>query len=162
TGVMQGEALWDMALQIGRRSLEALTNDQPLKSAKPKAKAKAKPKAAAKSKAPAKKTAKKKPAGRAAKRGRGALGGPAGGNLSPHRALGRYDTASARDASARARSRQDDVPGDRRGAGWLACEGLLRSRKPPLPDRQVPSARHGLPARLLLHPFDARRRRRPV
>lgn len=68
TGVKQGEALWDMALQIGRRSLEALSSDEAVKSAKPKSKPKAKAKAAAKPKAPAKKTSKKKPATRSAKR----------------------------------------------------------------------------------------------
>ena len=56
-GAQRGEALWEMALDIGRRSLEALSGDTPLKSkakpasgksAKPKAKAKAKPKASAK------------------------------------------------------------------------------------------------------------------
>ncbi|MEP7129775.1 MAG: hypothetical protein ABI770_01455 [Sphingomicrobium sp.] len=56
-GAKRGEALWEMALDIGRRSLEALSSDTPLKakakpanrkSAKPKPKAKAKPKTSAK------------------------------------------------------------------------------------------------------------------
>lgn len=65
-GTRQGEALWDMALQIGRRSLQAaMSGDDSLKSAKPKAKAKAKAKPASKPKAKSapKPTAKKKPAG---------------------------------------------------------------------------------------------------
>lgn len=41
-GARQGEALWDMALQIGRRSLEALISDESSKRSKPKSKAKAK------------------------------------------------------------------------------------------------------------------------
>jgi hypothetical protein len=65
-GAQRGEALWDMALQIGRRSLEALTGDDVPKSAKPRAKAK--PKAAPKPKAAVKKSNKKKPTARAAKR----------------------------------------------------------------------------------------------
>jgi len=79
-GAKQGEAMWDMALQIGRRSLESLiSGNDALKSAKPKAKAKtvkpaAKPKVAkaeAKPKAAkpaAKKAAKKKPTATAGKR----------------------------------------------------------------------------------------------
>lgn len=70
TGVKQGEALWDMALQIGRRSLEALTNEDAPKASKSKTKAKAKnkPKSAAKPKPAARKSStKKRPAG-AAKR----------------------------------------------------------------------------------------------
>ena len=61
-GTRQGEALWDMALQIGRRSLQAaMSGDDGLKSAKPKS---AKPAAKAKPKSPAKKSSsKKKPAG---------------------------------------------------------------------------------------------------
>lgn len=60
-GARQGEALWDMALQIGRRSLEALGAEEALK--RPKAK-KAKPKPASKPKSTARKAAKKKqPAG---------------------------------------------------------------------------------------------------
>ena len=54
-GSEDGSALWEMALQIGRRSLDALVSDGP-KAAKPKAKTKAKP-------AP-KKAAAKKPAAR--------------------------------------------------------------------------------------------------
>jgi hypothetical protein len=65
-GARQGEALWDMALQIGRRSLEALTGDEPAKSAKPKARAK--PKITSKPKPAARKSSTKKPARRAAKR----------------------------------------------------------------------------------------------
>jgi len=78
SGARQGEALWDMALQIGRRSLEALTTDENSKSAKsksrtatkPKSKSAAKPKAnpAAKPKTPAKKSSKKKQSPGAAKR----------------------------------------------------------------------------------------------
>ena len=49
-GAEQGNALWEMALQIGRESLEALSSDAPVKSAK------AKPKA--------RKTAARKPAAR--------------------------------------------------------------------------------------------------
>lgn len=62
SGAKSGEALWDMALQIGRRSLEALTAEsQPTKQPKAKAKAKAaapakQPKA--KAAAPAKKSKK--------------------------------------------------------------------------------------------------------
>jgi len=51
-GAKSGEALWDMALQIGRRSLETLTTDE---APKPK-KAKTAPKRSA-----PKKTSKKKP-----------------------------------------------------------------------------------------------------
>lgn len=60
-GAKQGEALWDMALQIGRRSLEAaLSGDSTPKRAKPKSTAAAavKPKA----KSPAKKSGKKRAA----------------------------------------------------------------------------------------------------
>jgi hypothetical protein len=71
-GARQGEALWDMALQIGRRSLEALTGDETPRSAKPKSKAKApsKPKAksASKARAAAKKSSKKKQSAGAPKR----------------------------------------------------------------------------------------------
>ena len=56
-GSEDGSALWEMALQIGRRSLDALVSDG-AKAAKPKAKTKAKPKPAAK------KPAAKKPAAR--------------------------------------------------------------------------------------------------
>ena len=66
-GARQGEALWDMAVQIGRRSLEAvLSGDKAPKSAKPKAKAKAAAKPASKSKPAAK--GKKKPSSSAGKR----------------------------------------------------------------------------------------------
>ena len=57
-GAKSGEALWDMALQIGRSSLEAALGGgqaakraRPKPKAKPKAKAKPKPKAKAKAKA---------------------------------------------------------------------------------------------------------------
>ena len=61
-GARQGEALWDMALQIGRRSLEALSGgDEAPSKAKPKAKAKPKP-------ATAKKSGKKKQPARAGKK----------------------------------------------------------------------------------------------
>jgi hypothetical protein len=77
-GTRQGEALWDMALQIGRRSLQAaMSGDDTIESARPKAKpkpaSKAKPKPAwkakpkpaskAKPKSTAKKSSKKKLAG---------------------------------------------------------------------------------------------------
>lgn len=70
-GARQGEALWDMALQIGRRSLEALSGGEAPKVATPKAKAKkakSEPKPPAKAKpkakpAAAKKSSKKKSAG---------------------------------------------------------------------------------------------------
>jgi hypothetical protein len=39
-GIQQGEALWDMALNIGRRSLEALSSEVAPKRAKPKPAAK--------------------------------------------------------------------------------------------------------------------------
>lgn len=55
SGAERGSALWEMAMQIGRRSLEALTSDQ----SKP-AKAKAKPKPKAKKDA-------KKPGARASR-----------------------------------------------------------------------------------------------
>jgi len=62
SGAKQGEALWDMALQIGRRSLEALSSEDSPKRSKAK-KAKAKP--ASKPKSTAKRAAKKKqPAGK--------------------------------------------------------------------------------------------------
>lgn len=65
-GTRQGEALWDMALQIGRRSLQAATSgDDGLKSAKPKS---GKPAAKAKPKSPAKKSNSKKKPARASKR----------------------------------------------------------------------------------------------
>ena len=59
TGVKSGEALWDMALQIGRRSLDELVGGS--KPAKPAKAAKAK-------KVPAKTTSRKKPAARRAKK----------------------------------------------------------------------------------------------
>jgi len=59
-GAEAGNALWDMALQIGRRSLEALTNEEAPKPAK--AKTAAKPKKATK------KTVRKKAPARAAKK----------------------------------------------------------------------------------------------
>ena len=50
-GAKSGEALWDMALQIGRRSLDTLVKgDKASKSAKPKAKPKAAPKKSGKKK----------------------------------------------------------------------------------------------------------------
>jgi hypothetical protein len=52
-GAKSGEALWEMALQVGRRSLEALVaGDEPRKSARPKSKPKPKsrPKGGAKKK----------------------------------------------------------------------------------------------------------------
>ncbi|HEX3422474.1 MAG TPA: hypothetical protein VHS33_03615 [Sphingomicrobium sp.] len=58
-GARQGEALWDMALQIARRSLVALNTEDTPKPSKPK-KSKAKP--ASKPRSTAKKAAKKKPA----------------------------------------------------------------------------------------------------
>jgi len=64
TGVRQGEALWDMALQIGRRSLEALTNEEAPKRAKPKSK----PKSAPKPKSTAKKARSRKQPARAGKK----------------------------------------------------------------------------------------------
>lgn len=64
-GARQGEALWDMALQIGRRSLEALNAEEAPKRSKSK-KAKAKP--ATKPKSTAKKAAKKKQPARAGKK----------------------------------------------------------------------------------------------
>ena len=42
-GIQQGEALWDMALDIGRRSLEALSGEVAPKRAKPKPTAKPSP-----------------------------------------------------------------------------------------------------------------------
>jgi hypothetical protein len=67
-GAEGGGALWDMALQIGRRSLDALTSDEPVKRAKPKSASKAK--AAPKSKAvpKAKPASTKKKASGAARR----------------------------------------------------------------------------------------------
>ena len=63
-GARQGEALWDMALQIGRRSLEAaLSGNETPKRAKPKAKSPAKPASRSKPKSTAKKSSRKKPAG---------------------------------------------------------------------------------------------------
>jgi hypothetical protein len=51
SGAKTGEALWDMALQIGRRSLEALkTEDKAPKPAKPKTRPKSKPATRKKSK----------------------------------------------------------------------------------------------------------------
>ena len=61
-GSEDGSALWEMALQIGRRSLDALVSDGP-KAVKPKAKTKAKARPAAK-KAAAKKPAARKSATR--------------------------------------------------------------------------------------------------
>ena len=46
-GAKSGEALWDMALQIGRRSLEALTRDEAPRRNKPKSAPKSKPKSSA-------------------------------------------------------------------------------------------------------------------
>jgi hypothetical protein len=60
-GSEDGSALWEMALQIGRRSLEALVSDG-ASAAKPKAKTKAKAKAKAKAKPAGKKPAAKKAA----------------------------------------------------------------------------------------------------
>lgn len=61
-GSEDGSALWEMALQIGRRSLDALVSNG-AKAAKPKAKAKTKAKARpAAKKSAAKKPAAKKPA----------------------------------------------------------------------------------------------------
>lgn len=73
-GTRQGEALWDMALQIGRRSLQAAMSvddgrkgaypkPNPRPNPKPKPKSKAAAKAASKAKSAAKKASKKKPAG---------------------------------------------------------------------------------------------------
>lgn len=73
-GTRQGEALWDMAVQIGRRSLQAaMSGDDgrkggepkpnPSPKPKPKPKSKAAAKAASKAKSAAKKSSKKKPAG---------------------------------------------------------------------------------------------------
>jgi len=60
-GTRQGEALWDMALQIGRRSLEsALSGSDRPASAKPKS---AKPASKPKAKPAAKKSSKKKSTG---------------------------------------------------------------------------------------------------
>jgi hypothetical protein len=51
TGAKSGEALWDMALQIGRRSLETLTADEaPKRKPKPSAKSTSKTKPAANAK----------------------------------------------------------------------------------------------------------------
>lgn len=67
TGAQRGEALWDMALQIGRRSLEAALGggDEAPKRAKSASKPKSAAKAASKPKpkSTAKKASKKKPAG---------------------------------------------------------------------------------------------------
>jgi hypothetical protein len=66
TGAQRGEALWDMALQIGRRSLEAaLGGDEAPKRAKSASKPKVARKTASKPKpkSTAKKASKKKPAG---------------------------------------------------------------------------------------------------
>lgn len=57
-GSEAGNALWDMALQIGRRSLKALTDDEAPRPVK----AKAKPRSAPKAKPAAKKSSRKKPA----------------------------------------------------------------------------------------------------
>ena len=64
-GARQGEALWDMALQIGRRSLEALGNEEASKRSKPK-KVKAKP--TTKPRSSAKKAAKKRQPARVGKK----------------------------------------------------------------------------------------------
>ena len=64
-GARQGEALWDMALQIGRKSISALTDAAP-KAAKSKPKSKPAPKA--KPKAAAKKGGKKKQSAGAGRR----------------------------------------------------------------------------------------------
>lgn len=64
-GARQGEALWEMALEIGRRSLEAVNSEEAPKRSKAK-KSKAKP--AAKLKSAAKKAAKKKQPARAGKK----------------------------------------------------------------------------------------------
>jgi hypothetical protein len=64
-GARQGEALWDMAVQIGRRSLEALNAEDAPKRSKAK-KAKAKP--SSKPKPSAKKAARKKQPLRAGKK----------------------------------------------------------------------------------------------
>ena len=60
TGAERGSALWDMAVQIGRRSLEALAGDEPQKPVKAKTKPKAK--SDAKSKIATKKSRKKQSA----------------------------------------------------------------------------------------------------
>jgi hypothetical protein len=67
-GAEAGNALWDMALQIGRRSLEALTNENPPKASKSKPGEASKPKVTAKTKAPARKTNTKKQPARAARK----------------------------------------------------------------------------------------------
>jgi hypothetical protein len=64
-GARQGEALWDMALQIGRRSLEAVSAEQAPKRSKAK-KAKAKP--SSRSSSTAKKATRKKQPSRAGKK----------------------------------------------------------------------------------------------
>jgi hypothetical protein len=64
-GARQGEALWDMALQIGRRSLEAVGAEQAPKRANAK---KAKAKASSKPKSTAKKAARRKQPSRAGKK----------------------------------------------------------------------------------------------
>lgn len=64
-GARQGEALWDMALQIGRRSLEALSAEKAPKRSKAK-KAKAKP--SSKPKSIANKAARKKQRSRAGRK----------------------------------------------------------------------------------------------
>jgi hypothetical protein len=66
-GAKQGSALWEMALQIGRESLEALTSDSPVAAAKakPRARKPAVRKTAARKSAPkpaARRAATKKPA----------------------------------------------------------------------------------------------------
>ena len=65
-GAEAGNALWDMALQIGRRSVEALTSEEARKALG--AKSKAKPKGAAKPTARAKKSSGKKQPTRAGKK----------------------------------------------------------------------------------------------
>jgi hypothetical protein len=60
-GAKQGEVLWDMAMQIGRRSIEALMTGEDKPNPSKAKKAKAKP-AAKKTASPGKKTSKKKPA----------------------------------------------------------------------------------------------------
>ena len=52
-GAEKGEALWEMALQIGRRSLEALTSDEQPQPSKSKSKTKSKSKPAPKPSKPA-------------------------------------------------------------------------------------------------------------
>ncbi len=122
----RGRALWDMALQIGRRSLEALTGDEMLLRARTSPRPSPKPNRRLRPKRNPPRNRKRNrprspgpPARRAAGRNgpqahqRGdpsPTGRSTGGNLSPHRAFRRYDPASARNAPARARPREDDLP----------------------------------------------------